>query len=149
MYLDKILKTTKEIKKKIWELLKEAENLSKTNDKIEKVSAGNQSITDTGLIAENSNDYFVNIGTEISNSIVPTDIPEDLIPNYENLQDLEFNDINPTLICDIIKSFQSKGSLDCDGLSTKLLKSIANEICLLIAHVFNLSITHRIFPQEL
>ena len=133
-------------------MLKEAANRSKTNDKIEKVSAGNQSITDPGLIAENFNDYFVNIGAEISNSTVPTDIiPEDLIPNYENLQDLEFNDINPTLICDIVNSFQFKGSLDCDGLSTKLLKSIANEICrlLLIAHVLNLSITHRIFPQEL
>ncbi len=150
MYFDENFKNNQKNPKRTWELLKEAANLSKTNDNIEKVSTGNQIITDPGLIAENFNDFFVNIGTQISNSIDPTDAkPEDFMPNYENLHELEFNDINPTLICDIIKSFQSKGSLDCDGLSTKLLKAIANEISLPIAHIFNLSVTQGIFPQKL
>jgi hypothetical protein len=43
------------------------------------------------------------------------------------------------LICDIIKSLQSKESMDSDGLSSKLLKEIKHEICIPIAHVFNLS----------
>jgi len=93
--------------------------------------------------------FFVNIGTEIANSITPTDHkPEDFIPTYENLEPLQLNDIHPTLICDIIKSFQSKGSLDSDGISTKLLKAIKNEISTPIAHIFNLSVQQGKFPGK-
>ncbi len=150
MYFDSNLNANQKNPKKTWELLKEAANLGKSNDKIEKISVGQQTINDQGQISECFNDFFVNIGTKISESITKSNYkPEDFMPNYQNLQELEFNDISPTLICDIIKSLQSKGSMDSDGISSKLLKSIANEICQPIAHVFNLSVISGKFPKKL
>ncbi len=106
--------------------------------------------TDKGQIANKFNNFFSKIGTEISESIGETNHkPEDFIPEIPNLQELEFNEIHQTLICDIIKSFQSKGSVDADGLSTKLLKTIALEISIPLAHIFNLSVQLGVFPKRL
>ena len=104
--------------KKTWDLLKEAANLSKSNDGVEKIISENVPITDPGQIAEKFNDYFVKIGTSISKTEAK---PEDFMPNLPDLQNLEFEHINPTHICDIIKSLQAKNSMDSDGISSNLL----------------------------
>jgi hypothetical protein len=46
-------------------------------------------------------------------------------------------------------TFESKTSCDLDGISTKLLKHIISEICLPLAHIFNLSTSTGIFPSML
>ena len=62
-------------------MLKEAANLNKANDKIEKLMVGSQIITDQGQMAECFNDFFVNIGTKISESVpITSKKPEDLMP---------------------------------------------------------------------
>jgi hypothetical protein len=92
----------------------------------------------------------VKIGPEIRNSINPTNVdPESFMPEYPNLQNLELENVNPTHICDIIKSFEAKNSLDCDGISSKLLKSISAEISTPICHIFNLSVNTGTFPSRL
>jgi len=150
MYFNENFTKFKKNPKKTWELLKEAANLNKSNDSVERLCVGNEIITDPGQIAEHFNDFFVKIGKEISDSIKKTDVtPESYMPNLPNLQELEFNEIHAVLIRDIIKSFVTKGSLDSDGISTKLLKSISNEICEPLAHVFNLSVQQGIFPSKL
>ena len=42
-----------------------------------------------------------------------------------------------------------KNSPDLDGLSLSLLKAIAQEICIPLGHIFNLSITTGVFPDKL
>ena len=136
--------------KKTWDLLKEAANLKKPNSNIEKLISDNTPITDPGQIAEQFNNFFVKIGPEIAKSVTKTNCnPEDFMPNLDNLNNLEFNDTTPTLICDILKSMHPKNSMDSDGLSCNLLKQIKNEISLPIAHIFNLSIRQGCFPEKL
>ena len=150
MYFDSNFNINKKNPKKTWQLLKEAANLNSSSDAVEKISCGTQTITDQRLIAEKFNDFFVNIGTEIAGSINKTNAkPEQFMPNYPNLQEIELNEIQPTLICDIIKSLQAKGSTDSDGISTKLLKCISTEVSTPLAHIFNLSIQNGVFPSRL
>ena len=52
-------------------------------------------------------------------------------------------------VLDIIKSFESKSSLDIDGISLKLVKFVAHEISRPLAHIFNLSLQNGIFPENL
>jgi hypothetical protein len=52
-------------------------------------------------------------------------------------------------VCDVIKSMLSKNSMDLDGISTNLIKTIATEISVPLAHIFNLSLTLGIFPSKL
>ena len=149
-YFGTNLNLNKKNPKKTWDLLKEAANLNKTNDNVDKLMSGNTTINDPGQIAEQFNDYFVNIGTSISQSITHTNAkPEDFMPNLQNIIELDLGNISPTHICDIIKSLPAKNSLDSDGISANLLKKIANEISVPIAHVFNLSVVNGVFPSKL
>jgi len=92
----------------------------------------------------------VNVGVEISESILPTNATaEDFMPIFENVHELDLGETSPTHFCDIVKSLQPKSSLDSDGLSTKLLKRVAIEISHPIAHIFNLSLQQGYFPSKL
>jgi hypothetical protein len=150
MYFDKNFEMHKRNPKKTWELLKEATNLKRTGDKIEKLSVNGNLISDPKLIADEFNKFFVNVGVQISESIIPTNAkPEDFMPQLNNLIDLDLGSTNQTHFCDIIKSLQPKCSMDSDGLSTKLLKRVALEISRPMSHVFNLSLQNGIFPKKL
>jgi hypothetical protein len=97
---------------------------------------------DKGQIAQNLMIFFVKIGPEIKKSISPTSLkPEDFLTNLPDVFPLEFANISPIYIRDIVKSLQPKNSLDSDGLSSKLLKFIVTEVCVPLAHIFNLSVT--------
>ena len=130
--------------------MKEAANLHKDSDVIDKIIVNDQTITDPREIAENFNDFFVNIGQQITDSIDRTDIlPDSFMPTYENLQELNLYEISPQVLYNILKLLQNKNSTDSNGLSTKLLKSVASEISVPLSHIFNLSLTQGIFPSKL
>jgi hypothetical protein len=71
------------------------------------------------------------------------------MPTYDNLDEMQLENIFPAHICDIIKSFASKGSTDINGISSKLLKMVKIEISKPLAHIFTLSVTQGIFPDKL
>jgi len=137
--------------KKTWDLLKEAANLSNNNKSgVEKLVIDNTVYNEPNVIADKFNEFFAKIGPEIAKSVNPTTAkPEDFLPIYEDLFPLEFYNITPNVVNDIIKSMQTKNSMDADGLSTKLLKEIKNEISFPLAHIFNLSVQKGVFPEGL
>jgi len=150
MYFDKGFDLFKHNPKKTWDLLKEATNLTKSNDSVSQLTVENKKISDPKQMAESFNNFFVRVGAEISESIVPTVIKaEDFMPILPNVNDLDLGETNQTHFCDIIKSLQPKCSLDSDGLSTKLLKGVATEISRPVSHIFNLSLQKGIFPKKL
>jgi len=150
MYFDKNFELHKRNPKKTWELLKEATYLTKSSDKIEKLNIGGSTVSDPELIANEFNDFFVNVGVQISKSIIPTKAKaEDFMPTLDNLIEIDLGNTNPTHFCDIVKSLQPKCSLDSDGLSTKLLKIVANEISRPMSYIFNLSLQNSVFPAKI
>jgi hypothetical protein len=85
----------------------------------------------------------------ISESVRPTTVdPIDLMPEYPNLDNLVLTEVGPNSLCELIKTFESKSSCDLDGISIKLLKQVITEICVPLAHIFNLSIANGIFPYR-
>jgi len=71
------------------------------------------------------------------------------LPPNPNPPILEFNEIGPIFVSDIIKSLPNKSSQDLNGVSLKLVKSIRTEISTPLAHIFNLSLSNGIFPESL
>jgi len=57
--------------------------------------------------------------------------------------------VGPVLICDILKSLESKKSCDIDGISSCLLKYLNTTISTPLAFIFNLSIKNGTFPEKL
>jgi hypothetical protein len=75
--------------------------------------------------------------------------PEDFIPPNPNPPDLDLGPTSPATIHTTIQNFTAKTSLDIDGISMYLLKSISGSICTPLSHIFNLSIQQGIFPDKL
>jgi len=150
MYFDKSFDLHKRNPKKTWELLKEATNLTKSNDKIENLTINGNLVSDSKQMADEFNNFFVNVGVQISESIIPTNAkPEDFMPQLDNLTEIDLGSTNQTHFCDIVKSLQPKCSTDSDGLSTKLLKRVALEISKPMSYIFNLSLQTGKFPTSL
>ncbi len=140
--------------KKIWSLLNDltGNKKSSTNRVIPHVVADGKNISSPPEIANTFNSFFVKAGQNISDSVPPsTRSPESFFNPTENPPppDLEFGNINSWHVSDIIKSFPNKQSLDIDGISLKLLKFVRNEVCIPLAHIFNLSFESGIFPSKL
>jgi hypothetical protein len=136
--------------KKTWEILKEVSIGKKLNKKIVKLSVREEQISDPQLIAEGFNSFFTDIGKTISESVRPTTVdPIDLMPEYPNLENLVLTEVGPNSLCELIKTFESKSSCDLDSISIKLLKQVITEICVPLAHIFNLSIANGTFPSKL
>ena len=148
-YYETSLNKAKKDPKKSWQILKEALNLTTTKNKIEKLTTNGISTTNPIEIANQFNNFFADVGTKISNSTHPTTtLPENYLPQIET-PDLEFNQTSPDVIVNILKLLKSKSSLDIDGISVKLLKTLAQEIAIPLSHIFNLSLNQGVFPLAL
>jgi hypothetical protein len=150
LYFEQNLCKNKGNSRKTWELLKEATNLTKSNNKIEKIKVNDVPTDNPTDMANAFNEFFSSIGTDISNSVPHTNTdPLSYIDTNDDLNLLDLGNTSPTHVCDIIKSMIPKNSMDLDGISTKLIKSIATEISVPLAYIFNLSLNTGIFPNKL
>ncbi len=152
LYFENNLNTHAKKPKKTWELLKEAIKTNNTNPKINSITVNGQNITNKTVMANEFNNFFTTAGMRISETVNPTYStslnPDDFIPPNPNPPQLELGAISPAVIVSTIQSFISKSSTDIDGLSTKILKSIAVEISQPLSHIFSLSISTGVFPNK-
>jgi hypothetical protein len=102
-------------------------------------------------IAKTFNQFFSTVGSTISDSIPPsTRDPLSHCPDFpDNLRQLELEGCGPMLVGNTIQTMVSKSSTDLDGISSKLLKSVRAEIERPLAHIFSLSLSSGIFPEQL
>jgi hypothetical protein len=150
LYFEDNIKKSEKNSKKTWDLLKEATNLNQPNAKIDKIITNGVHITDNKQMAGEFNNFFIGIGQQISESVIPTKIkPEDYLIPVPNLPNLDFNTIGPSQIIDIIKLLAPKKSLDIDGISTDLIKKLSFELSVPLSHIFSLSLQTGNFPDRL
>jgi len=149
-YYSDLLSANKHNSKKTWDIYNEILCNKKNSSSSFKLNI-NGNITDDPLdVAEQFNAFFSSVGAEISNSI-PNINPPNLTPNEppNNLPPFEFDHINPTHICDILKALPPKKSCDLYGISNSLLKFISSQIAVPLAHIFDLSLKNGVFPSAL
>ena len=113
-----------------WDLLKETTFGEKSFNNISEINANGELKSTPKDISEEFNNFFTNIGQSISNNVTPTlTNPESYINDFDPSK-AKFNlgNTGQIHVMDIIKSFESKASLDIDGVSLKLIKFVAYEI---------------------
>ena len=114
------------------------------------LTVNNNVITDPQMISDEFNNFFTQIGSKISDRILPTVAqPENYLNNNGNIRNLDLGQTGPVHFCDILKSFETKKSQDLDGISIDLLKFISHSVSIPLSHVFNLSLSTGIFPNKL
>jgi hypothetical protein len=149
LYFEHSLHKFKSKPKKIWEIINQATGVKNSSTKINEISNGGQLLTNNRDMAMAFNDHFTNVGTEILNQIIPTDIdPLSYMPINQNVPNFVINNTGPVHVIDVVKSMQCKLSSDCNNMSMKLIKFVIYEIAVPLAHVFRLSIESGIFPEK-
>jgi hypothetical protein len=150
LYFKKNLNENAKNPRKSWELLKEALNSNNNQNKIESIQINGLLTDNSQDIAEEFNKFFSTAGVNVTSSINPSCLePDDFIPPNPNPPELSLGLTSPVTVHTTIQNFESKNSLNLDGISTSLLKAISIPISLPLSHIFNLSISNGIFPNKL
>jgi hypothetical protein len=148
MYFEDCLRKFKSKPKKLWEILNSANGKPMKSNKIHEIFNGNNYTSDSKEMAQTFNDYFAKIGLEIANSVEQCDIdPITFMPINPNVPDFVLNNTGQIHVIDVIKSMHSKSSVDCNNINMELIKFVAYEICVPLAHIFQLSIETGVFPE--
>jgi len=150
LYYSESIHNNQKNPKKVWEVIKETLNKQNSDNHIPEILQNQKNLTDNMDKANAFNTFFTNIGLEIHNTVPPSSKNfADYLPLHPNPPTLEFNEIGPIHVSDIIKSLPNKSSQDLNGISLKLVKSVRTEISTPLAHIFNLSLTNGVFPESL
>ena len=109
-----------------------------------------KSESDKQIIANEFNKYYVNVGPNLAQQIVPP--PNTTFRQYLDRppdSEFSFNLVSSRTVLKVINSLQSKKSSGYDSISSQLLKEIKNEILEPVTLIINQCITTGIFPDKL
>jgi hypothetical protein len=96
LYYETNLKKFRTQPKKIWNILKKAIRSGGPPSEFHSITSNNQNLVNDSDIASALNKHFSNVGTEILNSIVPTNVdPLSFIPDNPNIPEFVMNNIGP------------------------------------------------------
>ena len=150
LYFEQGFKKFKSNPKKTWDLLNEITCRKSKNSTVSEIYKNGSIINDPKIVANSFNEFFTTIGPKISNTVPPSSInPSDNIPEPDNSIKFDIGNTGPAHVVDIIGSLPLKSSTDLNGISMKLIKSVAYEISTPLSHIFQLSLEQGIFPNNL
>lgn len=145
---DKLQKNSKN-PSKIWETFNEITGKQPNKIKISEINDNGTILTEDIDIAQHFNSFFSKIGQKISDSISKTETdPLSLLKTDPNTPTLNFDEITPTHVNDILKQICPKKSVDIDGISNFLLKQLKDQISTPLAHIFNISLKNGVYPEK-
>ena len=147
-YFESNFKKNEKNPKKTWNLLKEAIG-KKSRSTITEISINGVLTNDPSKIANEFNSFFSEIGVSISNTVTPTERDPISYIGDPAVPQMELGGTSADQVRNILKNMAKKSSPDLDGISLSLLKNIANEICVPLGHIFNLSLETGVFPEKL
>ena len=148
-YYDVLLKLNRTNQSKTWKILKDVINRTKVRQTNNYFKIGNKKVNDNKLIAEGFNKYFVNIGPNIAKDI----------PSYDNVNPVDYikNKLSKSIflqptnseeISNLIKQLKNC-SPGYDGITPKIVKLFSSKLSEPLTHIFNLSLSQGVFPDEL
>ena len=130
---------------KTWAILN-----SMTNKNRSRVEKNGVEINNPKEIAEEFNNFFVNIGSELAKKV-----PLGMSKPLDFLNDIDYSEsmfLAPTVteeILDIISNLKNSSSSGVDNIPVKLIKLCKAELAPILAHINNQSLLDGIFPDSL
>ena len=115
----------------------------------EKLVVDDQKVSESNKIAGSFNNFLTNIGTKLSSEIKSSNLSFKHFLKHLSPLNFEFKTIEEGTTLKFIDSLQPKDMCDSDGLSTKMLEIIKNEISQPITLIINQSILSATFLDKL
>ena len=108
-------------------------------------------VSDSQNISDGFNDFFVNIGPNLASKIpvTPTEFKDFLSSVPSPMNSLFLSPTDGQEIVDICSKFKNGTSSGFDNIKPDIVKTVINFIKTPLCHVFNLSISSGIVPDEL
>jgi len=152
LHLDRLFIQYQSNLTKTWQLIHQTINKKpkKNTSIIPFIKVKDKTITDPFDIANEFNEFFASIPINITENILPSDVPP-VLPNSNDVPIFKFED-NPLTrseITDAIKSLKIKKTPDMFGISTFFISKFPLTLSSPLLHVFNLSLMQGIVPQQL
>jgi len=136
--------------KKTWQFLKEVIGMQNSKStSIHEIKVDDNAISDPKQIADAFNNYFSNIGHKLNEEIKSTNkLPSEYLSGfYPNSMFL--GPVDEHKIIQTAKQIKSKLSTGTDNISTKLMKSVIEEIAVPFAHIVNQSFLSGTVPTQM
>ena len=149
-YFNLELELNKNNLKKTWEILRQATHKQNNRPTIPDTFIINgKSNSNISEIAEEFNNFFVNIGEQTAKNLPQ---PTNSFSDYLNGNYAANLFMFPTCEAEILHTttnLKASTSEGYDNVSTKLLKQTVKEVATPLAHIVNLSLSHGIFPNDM
>ena len=135
--------------KKTWDGIKNIVNLKKKSNRTSQLNVGGKIIDDDKEIATNFNNFFVNVGPNMEETIpkVPNISPSTFLKNHNQIKFVIAHVSNEEIL-DIINSLENK-STGPFSIPLKLLSLIPDLIILPLAYIINMSFLTGVYPNLL
>ena len=136
--------------KKTWQTINELLSRRKCyKDLPDSFVSNGKILSGSAEIAEGFNDFFINIGPNLSKRIPPSN--KDFSEYLDNpcSKNFVFANITPAIINEALSKLKSKNSSGHDKISSNMLKFIAPTVIQPLCHLFNLSFKTGFIPESL
>jgi hypothetical protein len=143
--------------KTIWNVVREYTSQRRKETAVEQLRIDGGLIDDKLMIAECMNEYFVNVGSNVSNNILNRinrtegELVNEFVMNEGGDVDRGYSLIPITEYetMAIINSIRTDSAAGPDGVSAKILKIAKHHIVYPLTHMINISIGCGVFPRHL
>ena len=107
-------------------------------------------VEDPFTIANKFNEFFTTIAQKIADEIIPTDKPPDYSPTSPDdvIFSLKNNPVTHSEVFEAINMLQKKKTADMFGVSIFFIAKFALTLSKPLRHIFNLSFSHGVVPQQ-
>ena len=109
------------------------------------LKVNNQIVNDAKQITNRCNQYFSNVGNALREKLPQSCSDFKTYLPKSSSKSLYFNPVTSTEVKRVITELKSKHSCGLDGISTRTLKLYPGNIALILAHIFNLSLSEGVF----
>ena len=134
--------------KNTWKVLKEAIGQNDKTCSVDKIVVDDTNQTGKAKIADAFNNHFVFIGEKIANSIKGCN--ESPTANIQRvLTKFEFQQITAAQITKVVQRLVNGKATGIHNIPNRVLKDSVHLIAPVLMDIFNLSISTKIFPEDL
>ena len=138
--------------KNTWRGIRSINSFQKTtNDSPKRISLEEHTVTDPHTIANTFNSFSSSLAAEVQSEVSFSykRLFEYLPPLNTNQDSVFISPCTKEEIIEIISNFKPKKSTGPNGIPTKILKLVTDDICEHLSIIFNASFATRIFPEKL
>ena len=109
-------------------------------------------VTNSKNISDGFNNFFANVGSNLSNSLDKSDLPKDNFYKYMGSPSNELFNLSPISdmqLLNIVKNLKNKTSYGADAVSNNLLKKVIFIICQPLRKLINISLETGYVPPQM